>query len=497
MKVSKLFSIAVSIAVLSICQPANANDKGYTYLGNPVEEPWNGQPPEGASSSIKDYDYQIKYQSAFQLSLWAMPALAIYKFRSSAFDDLGAKDNDILTWSGTAGPNLEGLTVNSSTPYIAAHTDLQKGPVVLEVPTSSEEGTLYGQVVDAWQFSIADVGPSGLDKGAGGKYLFTPPGYKGEVPAGYMHVPSPNYRIALAFRSIVAEGKTKEDAYKYAHKLRMYYLSEAKNPPKQKFIDPLRKRYATLATYDESRFQDIYNIFMVEPLREKDKIMRGMMKVLGIEKGKPYKPDETTTRAMRQASIDVWYYLQNKFDNTPKEKMYWPDRHYLTLMMTDKNRKFEYEYDDSIDIIPRAMQFMWCTYVPKEVTDSPATQYLSVMADSKGNLLEAGKTYKIDVPAEVPVEQFWALTVYDRATFSFIYAKNKRTTLSTYDLDAMKKNKDGSIPIYVGPKAPKGMESNWIDTAGKRPMPMFRFYGPKAELNNKTFKMPDFELQSL
>jgi hypothetical protein len=68
-----------------------------------------------------------------------------------------------------------------------------------------------------------------------------------------------------------------------------------------------------------------------------------------------------------------------------------------------------------------------------------------------------------------------------------------RTTLSTYDLLSMKKNPDNSVIIYVGPEVPKGLESNWITTSGKRPMPMFRLYGPTDAFNNKTFKMPDFE----
>jgi hypothetical protein len=71
-------------------------------------------------------------------------------------------------------------------------------------------------VVDAWQLTIADVGPAGVDQGKGGKLLFTPPGYKDAIPAGYMHVPSPNYRIALAFRSVPAPGKSAADAYAYS-----------------------------------------------------------------------------------------------------------------------------------------------------------------------------------------------------------------------------------------------------------------------------------------
>jgi hypothetical protein len=164
--------------------------------------------------------------------------------RDWAFDELGAKDNTIFAYSETAGPNLEVATSTSSTSYIGGYTDLQNGPVVLEVPASGPDSTLYGQVVDAWQFTIADIGPSGLDKGHAAKYLFTPPGYSGKIPPGYIHVVSPNYRIAFAFRSIVLPGKTQKDAFNYAHRLRMYYLSEAANPPEQKFIDPSNERYA-------------------------------------------------------------------------------------------------------------------------------------------------------------------------------------------------------------------------------------------------------------
>jgi hypothetical protein len=259
--------------------------------------PLGGQPPSGATASVKDFDYQIKYQRAFEAVLWNMPAVAIYSFRRTAVDNLGARDNDIITYSATATPKLEAITANSTTPYISAFTDLRKGPVVLEVPAASAEGSVYGQVVDAWQFTIADVGPSGLDKGNGGKLLFTPPGYQGAVPEGYIRVASPNYRIALAFRSVPASGKSAEDAFRYAQKLRMYYLSEAGSPPQQRFIDPVNDRYPTLPFYDERHFEDMHAIISVEPVNPQDKVMMGMLASLGIEKGKPFAPDQTIRRS--------------------------------------------------------------------------------------------------------------------------------------------------------------------------------------------------------
>ncbi len=457
------------------------------------QEPLGGQPPAGSSPSTKDFDYQIKYQRAFEAILWNMPAISIYSFRRAAFENLGYKDNDIIAYSQTATPQLEAITANSTTPYIAAYTDLRKGPVVLEVPAAGAAGSLYGQVVDAWQFTIADVGPAGIDKGKGGKYLFTAPDYKGTVPKGYFHVASPNYRIALAFRSVPPPGKTSADAYAYAKHLHMYYLEQAKNPPQQKFIDPAHERYPTLPFYDERHFEDMHAIMSVEPVREHDKVMMGMLASLGIEKGKPFSPDETAKRAMHQAAIDAWFYLQEWFDKNMAKRVYWPDRHYVSLLQADKNQEFKFVYDDRIDLTERAAEYFWCTYMPKVLSASPATSYQMAMADKDGKPLEAGKLYKVDVPAKMPVKQFWALTVYDRATFSFIYSDSNRTTLSSFDVDKMKKNADGGVTLYVGPKAPEGLEANWIPTSGKRPLPAIRFYGPTAEFNNKTFKMPDFE----
>jgi hypothetical protein len=207
--------------LLIACQKAQQPASELT-VGGPgtPNEPLGGQPPAGSAPSVKDFDYEVKYHRAFEAMLWSMPATAVYGFRR-AFDSVGLKDNDIVSYSAGATPKLEALTANSTTPYISACTDLRKGPVVLELPPAGPDGLLFGQIEDAWEIIIAEVGPSGLDKGQGGKFLLTPPGYKGPVPQSYIHIPSPTYRLAFAFRSIPAPGKTAADAYQYAKKLRM------------------------------------------------------------------------------------------------------------------------------------------------------------------------------------------------------------------------------------------------------------------------------------
>lgn len=62
-----------------------------------VTEPLGGQPLPNTQASVSDLEYQVKYQRAFEAVLWGMPAVAIYRFRAAAMEDLGMKDNDIIT----------------------------------------------------------------------------------------------------------------------------------------------------------------------------------------------------------------------------------------------------------------------------------------------------------------------------------------------------------------------------------------------------------------
>jgi hypothetical protein len=56
------------------------------------------------------------------------------------------------------------------------------------------------------------------------------------------------------------------------------------------------------------------------------------------------------------------------------------------------------------------------------------------------------------------------------------------------------KNADGSVDLYVGPKAPAGFEKNWIASVpGKAWFSYFRLYAPTEAHFNRTWILPDFE----
>ncbi len=457
-------------------------------------EPVGGQPALGSMPSVKNLEDQVAYQRAFEAVVWSQPAVAVYGIRRGMLDGLGMKDNEVMAMSKPLTTRHEFLTGNNTTPYIVANIDLQNGPVVVEIPAAIATGVMYGQVMDAWQVTIADVGPSGMDQGKGGKYLFLPPGYKNEVPIGYFAVPSPNYRIQFAFRSIKLAGATDAEANAYAKTLKVYPLSEAANPQPTKFVDGFDKRISTLPFYDWRYFEDLHAIISVEPMLPRDKVMMGMLAFIGIEKGKPFSPSPQMKEILTRAAVDAYFYMQDRFCRVQMKNLYWPERHWSYFFLPDASGGFSWESETALFYDNRSDTYHPGTYYPKTLPAQPATVYLISMADSKGRSLAEGKTYKLNVPKNVPVKQFWALIVYDMATWAFIYNPLDRVGLSSYDVPAMKANADGSVDIYIGPEAPEGLESNWIPTRGKRPSPCMRVYSGDEAFWNKSFKMPDFEL---
>ena len=483
MKTKQLFTV-----ILSLLMTVTA------WAAEMPTEPRGGQPPKGSKPSVKNFKEQVTYQRAFEAVVWSEPAMIKYGMRRASIE-IGAGDNVVLAWSAGAKPLLETLTPNNTSPYVVSTTDLRKGPVVLEVPKATDKAILFGQIADNWFITIADIGPIGVDKGKGKKILLLPPGYTGKVPSDYAVVKSPSYILDFAFRSIPMPKGTAADAYALSKQIKMYYLSELPNPKPTKFVDPINTQWSTLCRYDERWFEDLHEIINAGPIRERDKVMMGMLKTIGIEKGKPYNPDEKTKKIFRQAAIDGFYYMTEGYINAVPGEMMWPNRTWRDVFYTDPDGGFSWDTEGILDYDSRAIRNWFnVIYLPAKVAERPATMYIDTPMDKAGNVFQAGKTYKLTVPKDVPVNKFWSLTVFDMATWAFIYTPEERPGLSSRDLDKMKLNADGSVTLYVGPKAPEGYENNWIPTAGKVPFLMFRFYGPTEPLFDKTFVLNDVEL---
>jgi hypothetical protein len=112
--------------------------------------------------------------------------------------------------------------------------------------------------------------------------------------------------------------------------------------------------------------------------------------------------------------------------------------------------------------------------------------------DKDGNQLQGNVNYRLNVPASVPVTQYWSMTVYNRDTHAFI--RNSRWVGRSSQTPGLQKNVDGSVDIYFGPTSPASGESNWVPTdPNGRFEVLARFYGPQKPLFDKTWKLPDIE----
>ena len=118
--------------------------------------------------------------------------------------------------------------------------------------------------------------------------------------------------------------------------------------------------------------------------------------------------------------------------------------------------------------------------------------YLLSGHDKDGKPLEGKASYRLRVPGNAPVTQYWSMTVYDRATHAFI--RRARWVGRSSQTPGLQKNADGSADIFFGPKPLAAGTSNWIPTDPKgRFEVLARFYGPEKPLFDKTWRLPDIE----
>ena len=122
------------------------------------------------------------------------------------------------------------------------------------------------------------------------------------------------------------------------------------------------------------------------------------------------------------------------------------------------------------------------------------SQYAGAMRDSQGDTFDGAKTYKLNIPANVPAKDFWSLVVYDPQTRSELQTSNPFPSLNN-QVNVLEENSDGSVDIYFGPEAPNGKEKNWIETVpGKSWFVILRLYGPLEPWFEKTWRPGEIEL---
>jgi hypothetical protein len=462
-------------------QPA-ATEQQQTRLG--VLSLQNGYPSRATAQKLYD---EMDFQRATQAYLWALPAVGFKALYDAQAKTFGARNGDVVLYQ-TLQDKAGMLTPNITTLYAFSFWDLgRQGPLVVEVPP----GLTAGGVMDIWQQPITDMGQTGPDRGAGGKYLILPPGSPEPAAEGYRIVRSPSNQIWFGTRGLDPD-KAVAEATVRRH--RLYGWNQRANPPVSAYIPVAGRPWQSAQPATLEYWRLLSELYTNEPVAPRDRMMFGLLAPLGISPGVPFAPDARQAKLLGDAAqVGELMARTLAFEKRTPGATVYPGKQWEYAVLFDLDQ----ESPDR-----RRVQFEErSSWFYEAIGMSSGMQgrilgfgqvYLEASKDSRGQWLDGGRTYRLRVPANAPVKQFWSITLYDNVSRGPLITAQGAADLSSRKSD-LRPNADGSVDVLLGPRRPAGA-NNWIQTTpGKGWFAYFRFYAPTEPYFAKTWQLNDIE----
>jgi hypothetical protein len=440
---------------------------------------------------------ELMFQRATQLYLWALPSLNMYGMKEGSEAKFGKGYNVLPIFKDRLNAKTLITTPNSDVIYALGYLDLKEdGPLVIEAPPG-----LQGILDDFRQRPIpsvgeidgrmwfGDVGLVGPDKGKGGKYLILPPDFEGDLPKDddYLVFKSQTYGVFVFWRGFFKDPKQLEEPVKVMEQTKIYPLGKKDSAKPMQFPNASGVPVNMLYPHDFSAFEMIDRYIQHEYVNPADFEFRGMAKALGIEKGKPFKPDAKTKQILDQAAQTAWRMALVGTLDFPK---YYPDRQWLQALPSDSVHEFTYETYNDVGW-RSAMFVLGYSNSPAMFVNLPGmgAKYPTALRDADGDFLDGSKTYLLRLPPNIPAKLFWSVTLYDSMTGAGVDNGQPFPSINQMDKPAM--NSDGSYDFYFGPKSP-GAGKNWIATIPDKGFFVnVRLYAPTEAFFDKTWKPDD------
>jgi len=465
---------------------------------------FDGMPDEATAAKVYDDLDRIRGTEAF---LNGIPAASIEGLRCGMIEIGADASNRFVIFDELADSSPLFLTANTDTVYCSGFLDLQKeGPTVVEIPAGCGPGT----VNDAFFRFVVDMGVPGPDRGEGGKYLILPPDHETDLegPIGgkateidgerYFVVRSTSFVNWVILRGFLVDGKPDASTAMFKQGLKVYPLGAKDAPPTMEFIRGSGRSFNTIHANTFEFYEELHTVIDREPVDMLDPELRGLFASIGVQKGKPFEPDERMRRILTDA-VAIGNAAARAIVFRPRGEgvRYYPDSAWMTAFV---GGDYEWLIDGGRggrNLDARTQFFYQATVnTPAMVLKMPGkgSQYAYAVADSRGDYLDGSRSYRLNIPANVPAKDFWSVVIYDPQTRSelqtsqpFPSKNSKRSSLTM--------NADGSVDLHFGPEAPEGKESNWIQTVpGKGWYTILRLYGPLEPWFDKTWRPGEIEL---
>lgn len=477
-----VISMTIVSLVLSACGEPDRNLVEAT-TDRFVYDP-NGYPDQNTIDNLFE---EMDYQRAVQAYLWAVAPMSIAG-QHKMNEHFGAAGNfDFITMYQDGG--VKGmLTPNTIVKYCLNFINLREtGPAVIDWPG----GNMVGVIMDYDHRYLADVG---LTTAAGAnpeKILLIGPGQ--EVPAGaegYRIVRSPTFIPFWGFRVLNPLIDVDLEL-----EVGLYSFADRANPQPANYVkiaddaEPFYQAHPKGMVYWERLNEYIQR----EPVKEVDRYFMASLEALGMKKGEEFEPNEYQIKILEKAAaMGEKMAIATSFASRNSASVYRQDASWVHPFMLDPSHKTEFteQIDERVD-----WTFEAYGVSPAMKTETPGrgSIYLGAYRDTDKNWFEGGNQYKMTVAPDAPMEQFWALTVYNLDTRSIIQNASNVPELSSRT-EGLAVNEDGSIDLYFGPTAPTGHERNWVQTnSGDYWFCYFRLYAPTQAYFDRSWPMYDIE----
>jgi hypothetical protein len=425
------------------------------------------------------------FQRATQLYQWAIPAIGVMGWHRASVANGKTGKTDWVIYDDYV-PRQGILTPNTEVSYVMSFPDTEKtGPLVLDYAP----GKIAGIVMDYWQRPQFDFGLTGPEKGAsGGTALIVGPGQKApEDVAGYHVVRMPTRFAFIGYRVL---NRSEKGQLTPLNKL---YPYSARNNPSPPTVINATKDYTQSAPRGLAYWEAVNELIQREPVEERDRFFLAMLRDLGIEKGKPFAPDDRRRKLLVDAALlgeeiaKVVVYEKRFIGN-----YYRPDARWQFAMVLDPSQREE-NYDQLDERTDWFYEAIASSYAMITKTPGVGSIYLSTYRDKDGDWLDGGKSYRLRISPNPPMQQFWAVSVYDIDTRTLFRNPALKAEVSS-NTKGLQQNADGSVDVFFGPTAPSGKEANWVQTVpDKFWFPYFRLYAPTQAYFDRSWPLPDIE----
>lgn len=452
------------------------------------------------------YD-NLDFLRGVETFLNGIPATSLEGLRLGMAEVGATKSHQCVLLDHLMDSNPLFLTGNTDTVYASVMFNLQEdGATVVEIPAKCGPGT----VNDAYFRFVTDMGIPGPDRGAGGKYLILPPDDDSDLnpPEGGMEAEvndetffvsrSKSYVNWLILRGFLVDGQPDAATAMFKSHLKVYPLSQAPNPPAMEFISASKVPFNTIHANTYEFYEELHTVIDREPVSMLESELRGLFASVGIQKGKPFAPNDRLKTILTDAvavgnATARSIFLRPRLENT----YFYENSGWFTGFVGGDYQFLKDGGEGGRFQDARTLFFYMATVnTPAMVMKmvGKGSQYAGNATDKDGNYLDGSKYYKLNIPANAPAQDFWSLVIYDPQTRSELQTSQPFPSKNSKrdDLDV---NTDGSVDLYFGSQSPEGKEKNWIETVpGKGWFAILRLYGPLSPWFDKTWRPGEFEM---